>query len=64
MKKYIVFFEIYGKKMKTVVCASTPEEAEIMVKKKLTIIKTEVSPDKINMADIWKGFEDALGVKF
>ena len=39
MKEYLVFFDVFGKKMKTRVKAETPEAAQEYVKKNLTIHK-------------------------
>lgn len=41
MKRYTVYFEIYGKKMKTTVEAIAPEVAREIVKNKLVVLKIE-----------------------
>ena len=35
MKKYTVYFEVFGKKMKTVVSADSPSDAKLMIRKRL-----------------------------
>lgn len=44
MKEYNVYFDIFGKKLKAKVKASTPEEAGLIVRKTLTIDKIELRP--------------------
>lgn len=41
MNKYIVYFEIYGKKMKTVVMAKNEQHAVQIVKDKIILHKVE-----------------------
>lgn len=39
MKNYKIYFEIYGKKMKTVIKANSEHEAKELVKNKIKFIK-------------------------
>lgn len=61
MAKYTVYFEIYGKRMKTTVEANNDTDAKAMIKSKIIFHKVEkqeeVKPDAF---DIFKnkGFED------
>ncbi len=41
MKTYKVYFEFYGKKMKTTITASTEVEAKGLIKDKIKFIKVE-----------------------
>ena len=41
MKKYNIYFEIYGKKLKTTVNANDPQEAMNLVKNKIIFHKIE-----------------------
>lgn len=50
--EYIVFFQLFGKKMKSPVKASTPEEAIKIVRDKLEIIKVERIPDAQEKTDL------------
>lgn len=43
-KNYIVYFSIYGKKMKTTVLAENEKDAEEQVKKQLRIMSVVVKP--------------------
>ena len=45
MKKYTVFFEIYGKKLKTVVYAESEAKAREIVKNKVVFHKIEEVAD-------------------
>lgn len=52
MKAYMVYFEIYGKKMKTSVMARNRKEAEALVRERLTIHKIdEVKKDGLDVFD-------------
>jgi len=42
MKKYIVYFEIFGKKMKTKILAESKEKAEQQVKDKIIFHKVVI----------------------
>ena len=62
MKDFIVYFELYGKKMKATVKAFNEDGAKLIIKDK--IIFHKVKPKDVE--DITKGFEDImdiLGVK-
>ena len=48
MRNYIVYFEIYGKKMKTTVMAHSQQEAVEIVKGKIQINKVELLSDELN----------------
>lgn len=41
MKTYKIYFEVYGKKMKTVINANSEAEAKELVKNKIKFIKIE-----------------------
>jgi ASC-1-like (ASCH) protein len=58
MKTYIVYFEIYGKKMKTEVKAQDPAKARQQVIDKLIFHKVEF---KDNVGDIPDSFKDVFG---
>jgi predicted PolB exonuclease-like 3'-5' exonuclease len=42
MNKYIVYFEIFGKKMKTAVMAENQSEAKTIIKNKIKFHKIEI----------------------
>jgi hypothetical protein len=48
MRNYIVYFEIYGKKMKTTVMAHSQQDAVEIVKGKIQINKVELLSDEFN----------------
>lgn len=53
MKKYIVYFEIFDKKMKTIIEAKDESEAKEIVKKRLNIINiNEIKPIKENKDNV------------
>lgn len=58
MKIYTVYFEIYGKKMKTEVKAQDPAKARQQVIDKLIFHKVEI---KENSSDIPDSFKDIFG---
>lgn len=45
-KKYILFFELYGKKMKTVIEARSASDAKNILKDKIIFHKIEVDDNK------------------
>lgn len=50
MKKYTVYFDVFGKKLKTSVVASNEEEAKRRVLDKIVFDKVE--PEKNNLDDM------------
>lgn len=56
-KKYILYFELYGKKMKTVIEASSANEAKNKLKEKIIFHKIDVE-NKDNPFDIPDIFKD------
>jgi DUF438 domain-containing protein len=64
MKNYTIYFEIYGKKMKTTVMAKTEDEAKELVKGKIIFHKVEKSKDDFNEAiDIIDNILNIIGRK-
>lgn len=65
VKNYHVYFEIYGKKMRTTVMAISKEEAENKIKDKITFHKTEVDKgDYFNQSmDLLDNIIDVLDKK-
>lgn len=49
MKDYTIYFEIFGKKMKTVITASSEDKARELLRYKIIVNKVEVGKD--NMLD-------------
>lgn len=49
--EYLVFFEIFGKKLKSPVKADSPEHAIKIVREKLEIIKVEKIPTEAEKPD-------------
>jgi len=58
MKKFKIYFELYGKKMCTSLIAESKESAEAIIRTKIKIHKVEESEP--TMDDISKEFEDML----
>ena len=61
MKNFKVYFEVFGKKMKTTINASSKEDAENKVRNKIIFHKVErevthkqESPPKFEVPDIFK----------
>jgi hypothetical protein len=54
-KKYTVFFEVYGKKMKTDVMAASEQKAKDIVKDSITIHK--VMSEDMNSSDVEQIFQ-------
>lgn len=52
-KMYVVFFQLYGKKLKTIVDADSAEEARQVVKDKIVFKKVEECPG------LWNGLVDS-----
>jgi len=55
--RYTIYFEIYGKKLKTSVVAKSKKEAKLKVIEKLNFIKVVKETDY----DIPEGFKDIFG---
>ena len=55
MKEFTVYFEIYGKKMKTTVTAESEIEARILIRNSITFHKVVLSEDSTlrNLKDIF-----------
>lgn len=62
MKKYAVYFEIYGKKMKVNVEAISKVQAENIVKSKLHIHKVVEQRDADNTDEVVDFLKKALGM--
>ena len=60
MYKFKVYFEIFGKKMKTEVNANNPMHAEEKVIERLKIIKVE-KIDDTGIIDFLNGFKKKIG---
>ena len=64
MKDFDVYFELFGKKMKTTVFAEDKNAAELAVKNKIIFHKIEESKSDFNKIDGFFGdIGDILGVK-
>jgi hypothetical protein len=50
MREYHVYFELYGKKMRSTVFATNEEQAKEVVREKLTFHKVEKSKSEFNEA--------------
>lgn len=61
MKTWVVYFEIFGKKMKTEVQADSFYAAQCKVKDKIIFHKTEEKPGSEFNAQNFKNFMDAMG---
>jgi len=69
MKRYIIYFELYGKKMKTTVSATSEEEAKKVIFNKINFHKvvekekfTKEAVDKINglFNNVFKDFDKTV----
>ena len=68
MKTYIIYFEIFGKKMKTIIEADSKSEAKQNVKDKIIFHKIEgendgVNDDVKNQNFDLDGLKDFLGIR-
>lgn len=54
--KYEVFFEIFGKKMKTTIEANNPKDAEYLVRGKIIFHKVEIKDNAVNFLGDMFGF--------
>lgn len=55
MTNYTVFFELFGKKMKTTVLADSPEQAKQKVKDRIIFHKIKPADDTFNnLMDLFK----------
>lgn len=64
MKNYTLYFEVFGKKMKTQVMAESEEKAKEAIKNKIVFHKVEKSNDEFNKAvDLMDDMLNFLGSK-
>ena len=65
MKNYEVYFEIYGKRMKTTVLAESEESAKTVIRNKVVFHKVILKPkDEFNdIVDVMDSVLDMLGGK-
>ena len=65
MRNYTVYFELFGKKMKTTLIAKNEEEAKEIIKNKIKFYKVEKkSDDNFNdFVDIMEDFLRGFGKK-
>ncbi len=64
MKNYTIYFEIYGKRMKTDVMAENEEKAKELIKSKIIFHRVEKPKDEFNDAkDMMDDIFNLLGVK-
>ena len=61
MKEYTIYFEMFGKKMKTSIIALSEEMAKDRLKEKIIIHKVEEIKKNTDMNDIFKAFGDIFG---
>ena len=62
MKEYIVYFEVYGKKMKTKVTSYSEEAAKEFIKNQ--IVFYDVKPSQKKTVDMPEEFRDIFGDMF
>lgn len=61
MKNYDIYFEMYGRKMKTTILAENEEKAKEAVLNKIIFHKVQVSKDDFNdIIDLMDGIIDNL----
>lgn len=58
MKEYVVYFDVFGKKLKTTVKAKTPEKAAQQVRESIDIIKIEETKSQLKKDFIDELMED------
>lgn len=66
MKTYQVYFEIYGKKLKTSVLAKNENQAKEIIKEKIVFHKITIEPTNNNDIDFYEMIEtmkDVFGIK-
>jgi len=64
MKKFKVYFEIFGKKMKTSITANSKEEAKQLLMEKIIFHKVEVDEDfKLQDEDVLDFLKGAFKMK-
>jgi hypothetical protein len=64
MKKFKVYFEIFGKKMKTSITANSREEAKQLLMKKIIFHKVELDEDfKLQDDDVLDFLKGAFKMK-
>lgn len=63
MKTFTIYFELYGKKMKTEVMALSERSAQEIIKQKIVFHKIVEKKDAKNysLSDAMKAFEDIFG---
>lgn len=67
MKEYIVYFDVFGKKLKTKVKAKTPEKAAQYVRETIEIIKIEETKGFIKkdfFDELMEDVEDTMNTLF
>jgi hypothetical protein len=64
MKTYIIYFEIFGKKMKTIIEADSKSEAKQKVKNKIIFHKIDCKSDDVknDIIDL-DGLKNMLGIR-
>ena len=64
MKNFVVYFEFYGRKMKTTVLSDTEENAKKVIKDKIIFHKIEKQKSQFNKkSDLFDSFMDILNGK-
>jgi hypothetical protein len=64
MKTYIIYFEIFGKKMKTIIEADSKSEAKQKVKNKIIFHKIDGEKDNVKNDNIdLDGLKNMLGIR-
>lgn len=64
MKNYTIYFELYGKKMKTTVSAESKEKAKDVVRNKIYFhIVEEIKPPPPNDSDVVNDIFGIFGMK-
>lgn len=61
LKDYIVYFELYGKKMQTIIKADNAEEAKYMIMGKIVFHKIHEKVDELSK-DLPEGFKEIFGL--
>ena len=67
MKNYDVYFELYGKKLRTTIIADSEAHAQEIVKNKIIfhkVSKSQIQEEKpFDSSDIFESFKDIFGGK-
>ena len=61
-REYIVWFEVFGKKMKTTVIATSEREAKKDIQNKIIFHKVEVKPEDKVFSKIMDKFEEIFEI--